>query len=138
MEIEPTIPPGVIFSDGVIREDRTGKLTFIGTFHHINPPGFPFMFPPFFTTVSLSNFRGKLDGFKIAIRLEDKSSGYVVFSASGEINSSNVLNPSDTVQIPFQVTGSFPQPGLYAVVVLAESEQVGSRDLIVNEPKKTS
>jgi hypothetical protein len=135
MEIEPTIPPSVIFSDGVIREERTGKLTLVGTFHHFNPPGFPFRPPPFFITVSLSNFRGKLDRFKIAIRVEDKSSGYVVFSAAGEISTSNVLSPSDTVQIPFQVTAEFPRTGLYAVVVLEGSEQIGSRDLMVNEPK---
>src|ERR1700694_4333023 len=117
MEIEPTIPPNVIFSDGLIREERTGKFTLIGTFHHFNPTGFPFQSPPFFVTVSLSNFRGKLDQFKIAIRIEDKSSGHVVFSAAGEINTSNVLNPTDTVQIPFQINTVFPKPGLYAVVV---------------------
>ena len=135
MEIEPTIPPSVIFSDGVIREERTGKLTLVGTFHHFTPATFPFQPPPFFITVSLSNFRGKLDRFKIAIRVEDKSSGYVVFSAAGEISTSNVLNSSDTVQIPFQVAAAFPHAGLYAVVVLEGSEPIGSRDLIVNEPK---
>ena len=136
MEIEPTIPPSVIFSDGVIREERTGKLTLVGTFHHFNPPTpFPFRAPPFFITVSLSNFRGKLDRFKIAIRVEDKSSGYVVFSAAGEISTSNVLSPSDTVQIPFQVMAEFPRGGLYAVVILEGSEPIGSRDLIVIEPK---
>ena len=138
MEIEPTIPPSVIFSDGVIREERTGKLTLVGTFHHFNPPTFPFRPPPFFITVSLSNFRGKLDRFKIAIRVEDKSSGYVVFSAAGEISTSNVLSPSDTVQIPFQVMAEFPRVGLYAVVVLEGSEPIGSRDLIVNEPKSAA
>ena len=136
MEIEPTIPPSVIFSDGVIREERTGKLTLVGTFHHFNPPTpFPFRPPPFFITVSLSNFHGKLDRFKIAIRVEDKSSGYVVFSAAGEISTSNVLSPSDTVQIPFQVIAEFPRGGLYAVVILEGSEPIGSRDLIVIEPK---
>jgi len=135
MEIEPTIPSSVIFSDGLIREERTGKLTLIGTFHHFNPPKLPFPFLPFFITVSLSNFRGKLDRFKIGIRLEEKSSGLVVFNATGEINSSNIMSPTDTVQVPFQVTGSFPAAGLYTVVILAEGEQIGSRDLIVNKPK---
>jgi hypothetical protein len=135
MEIEPTIPPSVIFSDGVIREERTGKLTLVGTFHHFNPPTFPFQPPPFYITVSLSNFRGKLDRFKIAIRIEDKSSGYVVFSAAGEITTSNVLSPTDTVQIPFQIMAVFPRAGLYAVVVSEGSEAIGSRDLIVNELK---
>jgi hypothetical protein len=138
MEIEPTIPPSVIFSDGVIREERTGKLTLVGTFHHFNPPAVPFRPPPFFITVSLSNFRGKLDRFKIAIRVEDKSSGYVVFSAAGEISTSNILSPNDTVQIPFQVMAEFPHAGSYTVVVSEASEPIGSRDLIVNEPKMPS
>jgi hypothetical protein len=135
MEIEPTIPPSVIFSDGVIREDRTGKLSLIGTFHHFNPPGFVFQPPPFFITVSLANFRGSLDRFKITIRIEDKSSGHVIFSAAGEISSSNVLDPSDTVQIPFQVKTAFPHAGLYAVVVLVESEPIGSCDLVIKEAR---
>src|SRR6266516_6917575 len=113
MEIEPTIPPSVIFSDGVIREERTGKLTLVGTFHHFNPPNFPFRPPPFFITVSLANFRGKLDRFKIALRVEDKSSGFVVFRAFGEISTSNLLNPSDIIQIPLQIMAEFPRAGLY-------------------------
>src|SRR5713101_5650928 len=138
MEMEPTIPPNVIFSDGVIREERTGKLTLVGTFHHFNPPVFPFNPAPFWITVSLGNFRGKLDRLKIAIRIEDKSSGHVIFSAAGEISSSNILGPGETVQIPFQVKTQFPHAGLYAVVVLAETEPVGSCDLVVNEPKLTA
>lgn len=136
MEIEPTIPPNIIFSDGVIREDGTGKFTLVGTFDQFNPPGFPFQPAPFFVTVCFSNFRGKLSGFKIAIRLEEKSSGYVVASAGGEIGSTKDLKPTDTIQVPFQLTGNFHSHGLYTVVVLAGSEQIGSRDFVVNPPAK--
>jgi hypothetical protein len=87
---------------------------------------------PFFVTVSLSNFRGKLDHFKVAIRIEEKSSGYVVASAGGEIGTNADIKPTETVQVPFQLTGIFPSAGLYSVIVLAQGEPIGSRDLIVN------
>lgn len=132
MEIEPTVTSNINFSDAVIREHGTGKISLIGTFDKFNVPKFPFQPPPFFITVCLSNFHGKLDKFNVAIRLEQKSSGYVVASAGGEIGSTTDLNPTDTIQVPFQLTGVFPAAGLYTVVVLAQSEQIASRDLTVN------
>src|SRR5438128_6380545 len=135
MDIEPIITPNIVLSDNVVREQDTGKFTLVGTFDQFNPPHFPFQPVPFFVTVSLSNFRGKLNGYKIAIRIEDKSSGYVVASAGGEIGSTRDLKPTDTVQVPFQLTGTFHSPGLYTAVVLAGSEQIGSRDFTVNPPR---
>jgi hypothetical protein len=134
MDIEPIITPNIVLSDSVIREQDTGKYTFVGTFDQFNPPLLPFKPVPFFITVSLSNFRGKLNGYKIAVRIEEKSSGYVVASATGEIGSKRDLKPTDTVQVPFRLTGDFHSPGLYTVVVLAGSEQIGSRDFAVNPP----
>ena len=132
MDIEPVITPNVNFSDGLLREHGTGKISLIGTFDRLFSPKFPFQPMPFFVTVALTNFKGKLDKFKIAIRIEDKSSGYVVASASGEIGSENPVKPTDTIQMPFQLTGVFQSPGLYTVVILAENEPIGSRDLYVD------
>jgi hypothetical protein len=131
MEIEPTVIPNINFSDGVIREQGTGKLTLIGTFQHFNVQQFPFQPAPFFVTVALANLRGKLQGFKIAIRLQDKSSGHVVASTSGEIGSAAELKSTDIIQVPFQITGIFHSPGIYSLVVLAQSEEIGSCDLLV-------
>ena len=131
MEIEPTITPNINFSDGVIREQGTGKLTLVGTFQHFNVQQFPFQPAPFFVTVTVANLRGKLQGFKMAIRLQDKSSGYVVASSSGEIGSTVDLKPTDAIQVPFQITGVFHSAGIYSLVVLAESEEIGSCDLVV-------
>jgi len=138
MDIEPIITPNIVLSDSVIREQDTGKFSFVGMFDQFNPPHFPFQPVPFFVTVSLSNFRGKLNAYKIAIRIEDKSSGYVVASAGGEIGSTKDLKPTDTLQIPFQLTGIFHSPGLYTAVVLAGSEQIGSRDFTVNPPRSAA
>jgi hypothetical protein len=136
MEIEPAIPLNIILSDSVIREEGTRKFSFIGTFDQFNVASFPFQPVPFFVTVCLSNFRGKLNGYKIALRLEEKSSGYVVASAGGEIGSTSELRPTDTIQVPFQLTGIFHSHGVYSIVVLADSEPLGSRDFLVNPPPK--
>lgn len=132
MELEPTLISNITFSDGVIREMGTNKLTLIGTFHQFTVPRFPFQTPPFFVTVCLANLRGKLDGFKMAIRIEDKSSGLVVGSNGGDIGTIAELKPTEVVQIPLQMAVIFPSAGLYSVVVLAQSDVVGSRDLVVN------
>lgn len=137
MEIEPIVTPNIIFSDGVIREEGSGKFTLVGTFDQFNAPQLPFQPFPFFVTVSLSNFRGELKSYKIAVRLEEKSSGHVVASSGGEIGSTNVLKPTDTIQIPIRLTGTFQSPGLYSVVVLAEGDPIASRDFVVNPPKAT-
>ena len=131
MEIEPTLPANINFSDAVVREEGTRKLTLIGTFQHFNVQQFPFQPAPFYVTVALANLRGKLQGFKIAIRLEEKSSGHVVASSSGEIGSTAELKPTDTLQVPFQITGIFHSPGVYSLVVLAQNEQIGCCDLVV-------
>jgi hypothetical protein len=132
MELEPILTPNITFSDGIIREHGSNKLTLIGTFHQFTVQQFPFQPVPFFVTVCVSNLRGKLQNFKIAIRIEDKSSGYVVASAGGEVGTTNELKPFDAVQLPFQLTGVFHSAGLYSVVVLMQSEPIGSRDLPVN------
>src|SRR6266498_844399 len=100
MDIEPIITPNIVLSDNVIREQDTGKFTLVGMFDQLNPPHFPFQSPLFFVTVSLSNFRGKLNGYKVAIRIEEKSSGYVVASAGGEIVSTKDSTTTDTYHLP--------------------------------------
>src|SRR5260370_685419 len=82
MEIEPTLTPNINFSDSIIREQGSGKLTLVGTFQRFNVQQFPFQPAPFFVTVALANLRGKLQGFKMSVRLQHKSSGHVIFSPS--------------------------------------------------------
>lgn len=131
MELEPALIPSITFSDGVLREQGTNKLTLIGTFHQFTLPQFPFQPPPFFVTICLVNLRGRLEHFKLALRIEDKSSGHVVASAGGEVGTTTELKATDALQLPFQLTGTFPSAGLYSVVVLVQNDPIGSRDLPV-------
>jgi hypothetical protein len=129
MELEPVLAPNIILSDGAIREQGTNKISLIGTFHNFNCPHFPFQTAPFFVTVSLTNLRGKLDRFKVAIRIEHKASSLVAASAAIEIGSAAEIKPSEIVQVPIPIACNFAAAGLYSVVLLVEGEVLASRDL---------
>jgi len=131
MELEPVLAPNIILSDGAIRELGTNKISLIGTFHNFNCPNFPFQTAPFFVTASLTNLRGKLDRFKIAIRIEHKASNLVAASAAIEIGSAAEIKPSEVLQIPIPVSCNFASAGLYSVVLLVEGDVLASRDLTV-------
>jgi hypothetical protein len=131
MELEPVLAPNIILSDGVIREQGTNKISLMGTFHNFNCSHFPFQTPPFFVTVSLTNLRGKLDGFKIAIRIENKASSLVAASSVIEIGSVAEVTPSEVLQVPIPIACNFASAGLYSVVLLVEGDVIASRDLTV-------
>lgn len=69
LEKEPVLCPGIIFSDGVIREHGTGKLSLIGSFTAYTFPTVPFVAPPFVVTVLVTNLQGRLERFPIAVRV---------------------------------------------------------------------
>ena len=131
MELEPVLAPNIILSDGAIRELGTNKISLIGTFHNFNCPHFPFQTSPFFVTVSLTNLRGKLEGFKIAIRIEHKASSLVAASSAIEIGSAAEVKPTEIFQIPIPIACNFASAGLYSVVLLVEGDVLASRDLTV-------
>ncbi|SRR6266498_4414116 len=132
MEIEPKLTPNIVLSDFVLRDQATGKYTLVGTFDEFNLPAFPFQPPPFFVTVSLSSFRGRLQRYKISISIEEKASGEIFAHAIGEITSSAEVKPTDTIQIPFQLTGQFKSQGVHTVAVSAGNKRLGSREFLVS------
>jgi hypothetical protein len=72
MESEPVLPPAITFSDGKIRDGETGKLTLTGIFHRIKTTQFPFIAPPFFATVFVTNIRGGVRDLPVKMNIEDK------------------------------------------------------------------
>jgi hypothetical protein len=130
MNIEPVLTPNITFSDNVICEQGTNKFSLIGTFHQFITPQFPFQPLPFFVTVTVSNITGPVDA-KVAVRLEDKSSGYVVASAAGEMRAGPDLKSKTVSQWVFRLTGVFPAAGEYSLTVLVDSRAFASRDLPV-------
>jgi uncharacterized protein DUF6941 len=133
MEQEPALCQGIILSDTVIREMGTGKLSIIGSFSRYNVPSFPFPVPPFIVTVLLTNLQGPLEQFPVAIRVENRRSGHVLASASGDIAASKELTKTEVIEVPIQLPPIiFTEPGVYKITALAENSPLGDRDLSVN------
>lgn len=132
MDCEPACE-GIMFSDMVIREEGTGKLSLIGVFQQFNAATFPFTAPPFFVTAFLSNFQGKLDAMDVTIRVEEGTSGHVLGSVHGKININPDAPPfekSAVIELPVQVPPTrFPAKGIYFVAVLVDGMEVRRRAL---------
>ena len=116
----------------MILEAGTGKLSIIGAFSRYNFPSFPFLVPPFVVTVLITNLKGPLERFPITIRVENRRTGHVLASASGEIGASNELTKSEIIEVPIQLPPiNYPEPGVYKIIALAENSPLAERDLTV-------
>lgn len=129
---EPVLIPYIIFSDSVIREMGTGKLSFIGTFQQFNAPRFPLPVAPFFVTPKITNISGKLEKLKLTVRIEEPDSGVVVANVGGEVNSEKELPREADIEIPFPMAGVvFQRAGVYDVIILLNNENIGKRSIRV-------
>lgn len=133
MDAEPTLVPAILFSDTVIREQGTAKLSIVGSFQFFNAVKFPFLSPPFVVTACFANLKGPIDKLKVSVRIEEPNSGLVVFSAAAEVGFAGaILRPEVSYEVPFGINPvQFPSPGVYSVVFLINNEVIGKRDLIV-------
>jgi|AntAceMinimDraft_9_1070365.scaffolds.fasta_scaffold01746_3 hypothetical protein len=136
LDCEPTLCHGILLSDKVIREAGTGKISLINCFTHFNVPGFPFLTPPFYVTVFLTNLRGKIEGIDITVRIEDKGTGHVLNSVSGHIGinpEAPQLEPHIVINIPLPMPPiNIPVPGIYVIKVLVNNEEIGERPIKVS------
>jgi hypothetical protein len=132
METEPALCPAIILSDSVIREHGTGKISLIGSFTTYNFPTFPFVAGPFIVTVLVTNLKGKLDRFPITVRIEGATTGHVLASSVAELTTEKEVPRSEVFEIPVAIPPiNYPEAGVYKVVILAQNEPLGSRDLTV-------
>jgi hypothetical protein len=134
MDAEPKLL-GITFSDYVIREHGTGKLTLVGCFSVYNARQFPFTPPRFFVTASFTNLQGHIEALRITARVEDPQSSHVLASTSGEIkfppDFQHKRNAVMELPIPMP-RFTVNQPGDYKVVLLINNENVGDRPLTIN------
>src|ERR1700761_1629456 len=72
MESEPVVPSAITFSDSKIRDSETGKLTLIGVFHQIKATEIPFVSPPFFATVFITNFHGSIRNLPVRMEIKNE------------------------------------------------------------------
>ena len=121
-----------MFSDGVIREHGTGKLSLIGCFTTYNFQMFPIVAPPFVVTVLLTNLEGQLQNFPVTVRVEGAGSGHVLASSMAQLNTDQPVPRTDIFEIPIAIGAiNYTEPGIYKVKVLAQNEELGQRDLTV-------
>lgn len=130
--MEPVLCPGIIFCDGIIREEGTGKLTLVGAFQFFHAPAFPFVIPGFAVLVMVDNLKPGIKELKVTIRLESTDSGFVLGSSFAQITLAEGYDARGTLDIPFRFQQiAFPHPGAFQVTVLVNNEQIGSKRLLV-------
>ena len=134
---EPSLVPGVILADYVVRDAATGKLSIVGCFHQFNFPRFPIKMGRFFVIASITNLRGNIEKLTITCRIEMAGSGHVVGSSMCEMqfNANNPpLNGDMIFDLPFPFGGLvFMGAGQHDIVVLLNNEVIGKRRVIVNQ-----
>jgi hypothetical protein len=96
---------------------------------------FPFIVPPFFITVSLTNFMGKMTKPKnVTVRIEDPTNSIILANLSGQVNAAADYDftGSEVVEMPFPMM-PFPilHAGRYLIDVLVDGEKLNHRDLMV-------
>ena len=128
--VSPRLSVGIVFSDGVIREHGTGKLTIVGTFQMLNAQAFPFLSLPFQVTAFIENFpTGR--PVTASVVLENESAARLAFT-SGQMTLDGVHEPGAQVDLPFPIPQvNFQSPGIYVVRVLVEDEEIGRKSLFV-------
>jgi hypothetical protein len=130
--MDPVICPAILFCDGIIREEGTGKFTIIGSFQFFNAAGYPLLVPGFSVLVILDNIQPGIKELRVAIRLESSESGLTIGSALANVGMPQGYDPTGTLDIPFRLPQvAFPHAGKYELVVLVNNEIVGQRRLIV-------
>lgn len=132
MDIEPTLCYAIIFSDSVIREHGTGKLSLIGSFTGYTVPTVPFVAPPFIVTVLVTNLQGRLERFPITVHVEAPRTGHILASSVAEISTDRDVARTDIYEVPIAIGPiNYSETGIYKIKVLAQNEALGDRDLPV-------
>jgi hypothetical protein len=125
----------VFFSDHVLREAGTNKLSIIGIFQAWNASHFPFPIPPFIATVSLENLTNLPKKLTLLIRIEQIDTGLVLANAGAmmgfhpDFKMDDVTNSLE-VSIPINpfVVNS---PGKFVAVVLVNGNEIARKTFSV-------
>jgi hypothetical protein len=127
---KPALCPAIFFSEKIIREAGTGKLSVINSFQSFNGPQFPFAAPPFIVTASFSNLSGKLDRLKASVEVLDADAKALGPPITGEFGSDREVVPDDIFDLSFLVPScSFEKEGVYQVLFRIGDDLLGQRGL---------
>jgi hypothetical protein len=129
--MSPKLGVAIIFSDSVIREHGTSKITLVGCFQAFNASSFPFVCQPFFVTALIEDFSVS-EQMTVKASVED-SQGVELGWAAGQVSIQAVVGPKaqSEVSLPFRAI-RFESLGEYIVRILVGEEEIGRRVLFVN------
>jgi hypothetical protein len=137
-EAEPSVISAILLSDMSILEQGTQKRSLIGCFDRFAFHQFPARYGLFFITAAITNVEGTFTKLELTYRIEKK--GHVVFSNSTTIQfepSPKTYARDEVMGLSVPVPGiTFPEPGVYTVLVLLDGDEIGKRDFgVVQVPQ---
>jgi hypothetical protein len=115
----PTVLPCMLFCDGVIVEQGTGKTTLVGTFSGVAAPRFPSPPRDLHVYIQLSSFVGDV-GVRLVCTKVDQAEAEEVYSSEHAVHFRGklVVEQVHVVWTQFQ----FPQAGEYAFQLWSQDQ----------------
>jgi hypothetical protein len=131
MASKPALAPAIIFSEKIIREAGTGKLSIINSFQKFTDPTLPFAVPGFVVTVSLVGFSGE-GKHQLSVEMLSPSGASLIPATVAEVGTEAAVDPKDVFEFSFGLPAvQFEQAGVYEVGLRIEGEIVARRALPV-------
>jgi|SRR6516165_3963104 hypothetical protein len=123
----PTVPPCMLFCDGVILEQGSGKTTLVGTFNGVAAENYPSPPTDFRIYVQLTSFVGDIPIRVVCLRA-DLPDAQEVYSTSHVVHFRGklIVEQFSVVWNQFQ----FPAPGEYVFQLWSQGQCIAERRLI--------
>jgi hypothetical protein len=123
--ISQPVPLGLTLCDYVIVAEKSRKVSLIGMLTKLRAKRFPFVAPPFFAFLALTDGLGDATIDLVGTSLSDATD---VFTEQRRVSFSDKLRE---VHLIFQITATFPTAGIYQFTVKVDGEWVAQRRLRV-------
>lgn len=131
MESKPALAPAIIFSEKIIREAGTGKLSIINSFQKFTGPSLPFAVSPFVVTVSLAGFSGE-GNHELSVEMLSPSGDTFIPAIDAEVGTEATVNAKDVFEFSFGLPAAqFEHEGNYEIVLKIGGEIAARRALPV-------
>ena len=119
--------------DSVIRDEVTKKVSLIGLFNTIKASRLPCMHPLLHIHVALTNGHGK---YATDVRFVSLDDNKTLFGMKGDLLFQNPLQVVELIVCMQQLV--FEKAGEYAVEVLCDNSEVGTRKFRIIGPEQTA
>jgi hypothetical protein len=132
MEIEPAIAPGILLSDGVIKDAMSGKLTAVNLFSQMNALALPFQSLPFFVTALISGLTGPIEKLTLEVSIINADTNAPVMNLPTQVAIPQGVTATDVNEMVWSIPPLFfTQAGAYDIVISAEKKEIGRRRFYV-------